>query len=70
MSKEIFKDYTQADQNSIISVHSASNVEDLTRFATMSKYFRGEHHLEEMMYQVSPAAADGQVQDGAVQAWA
>ena len=68
MKKQILKDYAEADHTSIISVPSASNVEDLTRFATMSKYFRGEHHLEEMMYQVSPAAADGQVQDGAVQA--
>ena len=39
--EEILKDYTQADQTVIMSVPSASNVEDLTRFDTMSKYFKG-----------------------------
>ena len=39
--EEILKDYTQADQTAIMSVPSASNVEDLTRFDTMSKYFKG-----------------------------
>ena len=43
--EEILKDYIQiyiqVYQTIIVSVPSASNVEDLTRFATMSKYFRG-----------------------------
>ena len=39
--EEILKDYTQADQTVIMSVPSASNVEDLTRFDTMSKYLKG-----------------------------
>ena len=39
--EEILKDYTQADQTAIMSVPSASNVEDLNRFATMSKYLKG-----------------------------
>merc|ERR1712142_465181 len=32
------------------SVPAAMSSEDLTKFARLSKYFRGEHHLEEMMY--------------------
>ena len=39
--EEILKDHTQADQTAIMSVPSASNVEYLTRFATMSKYLKG-----------------------------
>ena len=31
-------------------VPAANNSDDLTRFAALSKYFRGEHHLEEMMF--------------------
>ena len=46
IKKEILKDYAEADHTSIISVPSASNVEDLTRFATMSKYFRGSINLK------------------------
>ena len=48
--KQILKDFTLVEQAVVVSVHAASNVEDLTKFAGMSKYFRGEHHLEEMMY--------------------
>ena len=48
--EEILKDFTHAEQAVIMSVPAASNFEDLTKFATLSKYFRGEHHLEEMMY--------------------
>ena len=48
--EEILKDFTHAEQAVIMTVPAASNVEDLTKFATSSKYFRGEHHLEEMMY--------------------
>ena len=48
--EEILKDFTHAEQAVIMSVPAATNVEDLTKFATLSKYFRGEHHLEEMMY--------------------
>merc|ERR1719369_2465983 len=38
------------EQEVIMSVPAAANLEDLTKFARLSKYFRGEHHLEEMMY--------------------
>ena len=48
--EQILKDFTLVEQAVVVSVHAASNVEDLTKFAGMSKYFRGEHHLEEMMY--------------------
>jgi len=48
--EEILKDFSLAEQEAITSVPAASNVEDLTKFAGLSKYFRGEHHLEEMMY--------------------
>ena len=48
--EEILKDFTHTEQAVIMSVPAATNVEDLTKFATLSKYFRGEHHLEEMMY--------------------
>ena len=40
--EEILKDFTHAV---IMSVPAATNVEDLTKFATLSKYLRGEHHL-------------------------
>jgi hypothetical protein len=48
--EEILKNFTLAEQTVIMSVPAASNVEDLTKFASISKYFRGEHHHEEMMY--------------------
>ena len=48
--EEILKDFTLAEQEVIMSVPAAANLEDLTKFARLSKYFRGEHHLEEMMY--------------------
>ena len=48
--EEILKDYKQSDQTVIMSVPSASNGEDLTRFATMNKYFKGIHHFAELMY--------------------
>ena len=43
--EEILKDFTHAEQAVIMSVPAATNVEDLTKFATLSKYLRGEHHL-------------------------
>ena len=43
--EEILKDFTHAEQAVIKSVTAATNVEDLTKFATLSKYLRGEHHL-------------------------
>ena len=43
--EEILKDFTRAGQAVIMSVPAATNVEDLTKFATLSKYLRGEHHL-------------------------
>jgi hypothetical protein len=48
--EEILKNFTLAEQAVIMSVPAARNVEDLTKFAGISKYFRGEHHREEMMY--------------------
>jgi hypothetical protein len=48
--EEILKNFTLAEQAVIMSVPAANNVEDLTKFASISKYFRGEHHREEMMY--------------------
>jgi hypothetical protein len=40
--EEILKNFTLAEQAVIMSVPAASNVEDLTKFASISKYFRGE----------------------------
>jgi len=48
--EEILKEFTPAEQAVIMSVPAANNSDDLTRFAALSKYFRGEHHLEEMMF--------------------
>ena len=39
--EEILKDFTHTEQAVIMSVPAASNLEDLTKFATLSKYFRG-----------------------------
>jgi len=49
-SEEILGDFTAAEQAVIMSVPAASKKEDLTKFASMAKYFCGEHHLEEIMY--------------------
>ena len=43
--EEILKGFTHAEHPVIMSVPAATNVEDLTKFATLSKYLRGEHHL-------------------------
>ena len=43
--EEILKGFTHAEHPVIMSVPAAANVEDLTKFATLSKYLRGEHHL-------------------------
>lgn len=39
-----------SERESIMAVPSASNTEDLKLFARLCKYFRGSHHLEEIMY--------------------
>ena len=43
--EEILKDFTHVEQAVIMSVPAATNVKDLTKFATPIKYLRGEHHL-------------------------
>lgn len=41
---------TAEEKRSILSVPAASNPEDLCLFARLCLYFRGRHHLEEIMY--------------------
>ncbi|XP_067140481.1 GATOR1 complex protein NPRL3 isoform X2 [Centruroides vittatus] len=39
-----------SERESILSVPSANNIDDLKLFARLCRYFRGGHHLEEIMY--------------------
>ncbi|KAK7084490.1 Nitrogen permease regulator-like 3 [Halocaridina rubra] len=42
-----------AEKEMVMKVEAAQNPEDLKLFAKLCMYFRGQHHLEEMMYRVN-----------------
>ncbi|XP_066496499.1 GATOR1 complex protein NPRL3-like [Tiliqua scincoides] len=41
---------SEHEREAILSVPAAQNPEDLRMFARLLHYFRGRHHLEEIMY--------------------
>ena len=47
---DILKDFSPAEREVIMKVPAAANLDDLKLFVKLSQYFRGEHHLEEIMY--------------------
>ncbi|XP_074639104.1 GATOR1 complex protein NPRL3-like [Acropora palmata] len=48
--EEDLKGLTQVEKRSVLQVPAASNPEDLKLFTKLTPYFRGNHHLEEVMY--------------------
>lgn len=48
--EEDLKGLTQGEKRSVLQVPAASNPEDLKLFTKLTPYFRGNHHLEEVMY--------------------
>ena len=46
----MLKNFSTSEQSVILSVPAASDLGDLGQFVRFSKYWRGEHHLEEIMY--------------------
>ncbi|XP_077865259.1 GATOR1 complex protein NPRL3-like [Saccoglossus kowalevskii] len=50
LSDNLLSELSEAEQASVLSIPAASNEEDLKLFARLCPYFRGKHHLEEIMY--------------------
>jgi len=48
--KHSFDSFSKEEQLSVIKISYSVEKEDMSFFLTMSKYFRGEHHLENIMY--------------------
>lgn len=48
--EEDLKGLTKVEKRSVLQVPAASNPEDLKLFTKLTPYFRGNHHLEEVMY--------------------
>ena len=48
--EELLKGFSVKEKAVILSVPAASELPDLAQFVRFSKYMRGEHHIEEMMY--------------------
>ena len=48
--KRLFDKFSKTEKNSLIKMHNMVDREDLIFFLNMSKYFRGGHHLEDIMY--------------------
>lgn len=50
--KDLLNSFDEADREAIQKVPAASNPEDLSLMVRLWKsgYFKGEHHLEEIMY--------------------
>ena len=46
----MLKNFTASEQSVILSVPAASDLGDLGQFVRFSKYWEGDHHIEEMMY--------------------
>jgi len=48
--EEVLREFTAEEKTVILAEPASSNLDDLTRFVSLCKYFRGFHHLEEIMY--------------------
>ena len=48
--EELLKAFSPEEQAVILSVPAAADLTDLAQLVRFSKYWRGEHHIEEMMY--------------------
>ncbi|XP_073398853.1 GATOR1 complex protein NPRL3 isoform X4 [Dendrobates tinctorius] len=49
-TENLLTSLSQAEREAILNVPAAQNQEDLKMFARLLHYFRGRHHLEEIMY--------------------
>ncbi|KAM9304720.1 GATOR1 complex protein NPRL3 [Gastrophryne carolinensis] len=49
-TENLLASLTQSEREAILNVPAAQNPEDLKMFARLLHYFRGRHHLEEIMY--------------------
>ncbi|XP_057307596.1 GATOR complex protein NPRL3-like [Hydractinia symbiolongicarpus] len=50
IERRIFDKFSYAEKKSLIKMQNMVDKEDLSFFLNMSKYFRGDHHLEDIMY--------------------
>ncbi|XP_066239185.1 GATOR1 complex protein NPRL3 isoform X5 [Saccopteryx leptura] len=50
MTESLLASLSEHERAAILSVPAAQNPEDLRMFARLLQYFRGRHHLEEIMY--------------------
>lgn len=50
MTENLLASLSEHERAAILSVPAAQNPEDLRMFARLLHYFRGRHHLEEIMY--------------------
>ncbi|XP_017310078.1 GATOR complex protein NPRL3 isoform X5 [Ictalurus punctatus] len=50
MTETLLASLTEHERHAILSVPAAQNPDDLRMFARLLHYFRGHHHLEEIMY--------------------
>ncbi|XP_062820482.1 GATOR1 complex protein NPRL3 isoform X2 [Anolis carolinensis] len=50
MTENLLTSLSEHEREAILSVPAAHNPEDLRTFARLLHYFRGRHHLEEIMY--------------------
>ncbi|MBN3320979.1 NPRL3 protein, partial [Atractosteus spatula] len=50
MTETLLASLTEHERQVILSIPAAQNPEDLRMFARLLHYFRGRHHLEEIMY--------------------
>jgi len=48
--EEILKEFTEEEKGVILGVPASNNLDDLARFISLCRYFRGFHHMEEIMY--------------------
>jgi len=48
--EELLREFTPEEREAILAVPASRDIEDLARFLGLSRFFRGKHHLEEIMY--------------------
>ena len=48
--EELVQEFSPEEQRVILGLSAAGDLADLGQFVRFSKYWRGEHHLEEIMY--------------------
>eukprot|EP00088_Acartia_fossae_P065916 TRINITY_DN8141_c0_g1_i1.p1 TRINITY_DN8141_c0_g1~~TRINITY_DN8141_c0_g1_i1.p1 ORF type:complete len:626 (-),score=98.49 TRINITY_DN8141_c0_g1_i1:146-2023(-) len=48
--EELLREFTPEEKSVILAVPASNNLDDLARFISLCRYFRGFHHLEEIMY--------------------